>query len=123
MLNILNIENNQIDIGELVLENNKSSELDSIKRAREAEEKKDPRLTKWYYVFNQNYFYEYRLGVGWRFESKIIKNNIYKFDKPFYEILSLKGDTLEIKEHLSKKSLLLKRVNTNLDGLEIISEH
>lgn len=119
---MLNVQNNsQIDIGELVLEGDDLSETDSIKKIRGGVvAKRDPRLTKWYYVFNKEGFYEFRLGVGWYFKSRISKNNIYKYDKPFYEILSLKNDTLRIRENQSEKVLLLKRVNTDLGGVEII---
>ncbi len=121
MLEMKTNNSNQIDVGELVLNNSQiPSSDDSIKRIIEETKAKDLRFTKWYYFFDKEYFYEYRLGVGWKFKSKIKEGNIYKFEKPYYKILSLKNDTLKIKEYSDGKTLTLKKVNTSLEGLKIV---
>ena len=57
------------------------------------------------------------------FRSKIINNFIYKSDKPCYEIISIKDDTLKLKELKNNVVRILKKVDVNLDDFKIVSEH
>ncbi len=113
-----------IDVGELQLTNKQNEKThNSIQNIRKRQESEDPRITKWHYIFEKDCFYEYRLEIGFRFDSKILDNKIHKFNRPFYKILSLESDTLKISELKSKKTLILKKVKTNLDDFKVVSEN
>lgn len=123
LINTLN--QSEINIGQLTVygDEKEKSAYDSIHKVIEKREKEDHRKTKWHYVIGKEVLYEYRLEFGSKFRSRIINNFIYKFDKPFYEIISLKEDTLKLREHKSDVVRILKKVNVNLDDFKILSEH
>ncbi|WP_027391800.1 hypothetical protein [Aquimarina latercula] len=114
----------KINIGQLEINETEEErrKTDSIQKVIEKRKLEDPRITKWHYVIEKKYLYEYRFEYGSKFRSKIINNSIYKFDKPFYEIISLNKDTLKLKEYSSKIVRVLKKVDVNLDDFEILSE-
>ena len=113
-----------INVGELQLTNEQDKkDHDSIQNIRKKGESEDSRITKWHYIFQEDSFYEYRLEIGFKFDSKILDNKIHKFNKRFYKVLSLESDTLKISELKSKKTLILKKVKTNLSDLKVISEN
>ncbi len=122
MLEMVSTQETEIDIGELVINGEDPSVTDSINKVIQKIQKEDPRLTKWYYIFDKDKMLEFRLGIGGKFKSKIDKNYIYRFGKPFYKIVSIKNDTLTIKEIHNDKTLIMKRVNVNLGGLKIITD-
>ncbi len=124
LLETVSLSNQNIDIGELVLENEDGKpKYDSIKKIIEKRKKKDPRITKWHYIIGEKYLFEYRFEYGSKFKSKIINNSIYKFDEPFYRIESINGDTLKLMEYKSDDILVLKKVNTDLSDFEILYEY
>jgi hypothetical protein len=123
LISTLNVPKTNIDIGELVLEDEEDvPKLDSIQKALEQRKIDDPRITKWHYIFEKDYLYEYRYEIGGKFRSKIFNNSIYKFNQPFYEIISLKGDTLELREIHSKVIRILRKVDTDLSDFVILPE-
>jgi len=115
----------KINIGQLMVykDEKEKSEYDSIQEVIKKRKKADPRITKWHYVIEQEYLYEYRFEYGSKFTSKIINNFIYKSGKPCYEIISIKDDTLKLKELKSNVVRILKKVDVNLDDFKIMSEH
>lgn len=130
LVETLNVIDSNIDIGELIIYDEEEKPIkkdnpicDSIQKNREQLEKEDPRITKWHYIFEEKYFYEYRFELGGKFKSKIVNNIIYKFNVPFYEIESLSQDTLKLKEYKSGAILVLKKVDTDLSDFKIMSEY
>ncbi|MBW1296277.1 hypothetical protein [Aquimarina litoralis] len=120
----VNPTNNNIDIGELIIHDEKeNADYDSIQKLIEKRKKEDPRITKWHYVFQEKYFLEYRFEYGGKFKSKIVNDIIYKFGKPFYRIKSVKNDTLKLEEYEEGTIKVLKKVHTDLSDFEILGEY
>ncbi|MBQ4805543.1 hypothetical protein J8L88_21955 [Aquimarina sp. MMG015] len=122
LIEMVNDKELNVDIGKLKLTNEQNEKtLDSTLIIRKNAESKDLRITKWHYIFQEDCFYEYRLEIGFKFDSKILNDKIHKSNRPYYKILSLESDTLKISELESKKTLILKKVKTDLSDLKVIS--
>ncbi|WP_459209697.1 hypothetical protein [Aquimarina rhabdastrellae] len=119
------INTHKINIGELIIHGNEQEkkEFDSIQNILEKKEKEDPRITKWHFIIEEKFLYEYRFEYGTKFKSKIINNTIYKFNKPFYKVVSLKNDTLKLKEYKKNTISVFKKVKTDLSDFKILSEY
>jgi len=118
---IVDSEESKIDVGELIIYDDKlAKRVDSIQQIRLKKEKADPRLTKHYYKFDTESFYQYILGDGFGYKSRITNDIIFISGVPFYKILSLKEDSLKLEGINNNQILVLKRVKTSLEGLKII---